>query len=269
MDKELICEELGRAIEAAEGDYHDRVFGEYHPSALSGCPLGEFLDWMLDKEIPLNNHMFNGKCVHYWLQETGVLQEALHNAGFHAMDTAFEVGARYEIEPGVNLVGRADVVCNNGDSQMVIDIKYSSLKAHYNSGRLYKYATQVNTYAGMLGADRWGLLLIHSKADNIPESITMLTNEFNEDSWEGVQKRALQVHEALDHAGWPSGNRFDKQELMNVGQGYWEEIMEHFDEEDVPFYDGELKYSDRDEWVMPYQDDWKEDTSTGLASFKS
>lgn len=269
MDQELICNELGKAIETSEGDYHDRVLGEYHPSALSGNPLDEFLDWMTEKQIPLNNHMFNGKCVHYWLQETGVLRQALHNAGFHAIDTEFEVGVKQEIEPGVNIVGRADVVAHDGDEQAVIDIKYSSLKSHYNSGRLYKYATQVNTYAGMLGADKWGLLLIYSKADDVTEEIDMLTNDFNEESWEGVKERAVQVDEALRAAGYQDGNRFTEDKLKKVGREYWEEVMQHFNEEDIPFYDGELKYSDRDEWVMPYMDSWNEDTSTGLSSFKS
>jgi len=273
MDEDRIESAFVNAISGHEGDYHDDVFGEYHPSHVSGCPLGAVIDFMTEKEIPTNNYMWNGKTTHYYLQETGILKEALHDAGYHWLDTSFEITNRHKVAPGVHLVGRCDAICydNETETSAIIDIKYTSLKSHYNSGRLYKYATQVNTYCGMFGADEWGLLMLYSKTDDVESEdfVDMLTNEFNEDNWANAKQKAKNIHSCLDHFGYDDGERWNVDWLKQQDRGFWEEAMEFFNPDNVPFYDGELKYSDRDEWVMPYMTNWDNPSSGGLNSFRT
>lgn len=251
-------------------DYHQRRYGEYHPSAICGDPLGAFLDFMLEEETEYNHYMFSGTAVHHYLQESGLLTDALADAGFNPMFTEYEVGKRYHLEGGGMITGRADCVTGNGDESMVLDIKYTSLKPEYDNGRLIKYMSQVNTYANMFGADEWCLLMIYSKADNVPDEIDYISGETDEENFEIVKEKARSIHEALTAAGYQDGVRWTKEELVNRDRDFWETIMEHFDEDHVPSYDGELKYTDRDQWVMPYMDSWDgEEESSGLGAFTS
>lgn len=262
---------IAREIANNDGDYHNYRFGRLHPSHISGCPLGTVLDFMLEDETPLNCHMFNGKAVHYFLQEENIIDRALHDMGFHHLDTNHEVNSRFEV-PGVDddlqIIGRADTITTDGDRDVVIDIKYSSLKPEYKNNRLIKYAAQINAYSFMFDADAWVLLFVYSKADDITdpeESINTLVGEPNEENWELMLEKARSIHQALSHFGWDEGNRWDKEELKYKDRDFWEDVMQFFDESWVPAYEGELKWSDRDEWVMPYKSEWD---TTGIASFK-
>lgn len=268
MGYEDLCTALGDQLDS--GSYHDNTYGEYHPSGLSGCPLGVFLDFMTEDETEYNHYMFSGTAVHYYLQESGKLTQALHNAGFNAMYTEYEVQNKHHIGDGAHVIGRVDALADSPEKRVVIDIKYTSLKPQYDNGRLLKYASQVNTYANMFDADEWVLLMIYSKADSVPDEIDYISGETDQENWEITKDKARNIHEALTAAGFHDGVRWSVDELKERGPGFWEEIMEHFDEDRVPAYDGELKYSDRDEWVLPYQDNWREDEkSGGLMSFKS
>jgi hypothetical protein len=271
MDVDMRLEALCRALEDEfdSGDYHDNVFGEYHPSSITGCPLGEFLDWMLEEEPDYNHYMFSGTAVHYYLQESGMLTNALNKVGFNPMYTAYEVLNKVDIGDGVKIIGKVDCLATCQDSTIAIDLKYSSLKPGYDSGRIMKYMSQVNTYANMFNCDYWCLLMIYSKADDMTDAVDFIVGETDEENYELVKERARNIHEALDVAGYPSGNRWDKDVLKARGPDFWEKIMRHFNEDHVPAYDGELKYSDRDEWVLPYQDDWRNDGRTsGFNKFK-
>lgn len=261
---------LGDQIGAIGGDYHDRVFGEYHPSHISGCPLGAFLDFMTQKEVTQNHYMFSGSAVHYHLQEHQVLDRALHEVGYHHMNVEHEVYTTHRLSETSKVVGSCDTVAHGNGESVAIDLKYTSLKPHYNNGRITKYAAQVNTYANMLGADRWCLLFLDNKGDDMTDASNIMTGETNEEVWDVVTSRAADIHSALSHFNYPNGERWDVEELKNKGVDFWEEVMQFFDEDEVPSYKEELKYSDRDEWVLPYQDNWRssEDTS-GLMSFKS
>jgi len=271
MDMDMKLESLCRAVEDEfdSGDYHDNTYGEYHPSSITGCPLGELLDWMLEEEPDYNHYMFSGTAVHYYLQESGLLTRALHNAGFNPMYTSYEVQKKVDVGDGASVVGRADCLANTEQGSVVIDIKYSSLKPGYDSGRIMKYMAQVNTYANMFDCDYWCLLMIYSKADDMTDAGDFIHGKTDEENWKIMQEKTRNIHEALRSAGWPAGNRWDKDELMGLGIGFWEEVMEHFNEDHVPAYDGELKYSDRDEWVLPYQDNWRNGgKETGMSKFK-
>lgn len=261
---------LGDQIGAIGGDYHDRVFGEYHPSSLSGCPLGTFLDFMTEKQVTQNNYMFSGSAVHYYLQEHGVLNRALHTIGYHHLSVSHEVSTRHQVTDDVEIIGSCDTIARGNGEKIVIDLKYTSLKPHYKNGRITKYAAQVNTYANMLGADRWCLLFLDRNGDDMTDAANIMAGETNGEVWDVITKRARNIHSALDHFGYPEGERWDVEILKNKDVEFWEEVMQFFDEDDVPSYKEELKYSDRDEWVLPYQDNWRssEDTS-GLMSFKS
>lgn len=267
MSYEEVCKNLGD--ELGDDDYHTRRFGEYHPSHIAGCPLGCFLDFMLEEETEYNNYMFSGTAVHYYLQESGKLTSALQKSGYNQMFTEYEVMNSIHVGKGARILGRCDALVNSPDKSAVIDLKYSSIKPSYNNSRLAKYAVQANTYAHMFGVDEWCLLMIHSKADHIPDEIDFLADEKSEDAWEVVKDKARNIHEALREAGYDDGERWTEERLKSQGREFWENVMEHFDESRVPSYDTELKWSDRDEWVMPYMDDWKEEQSTGgLSSFK-
>lgn len=269
MNGEKLAERLGYHID--KGDYHDNEYGEYHPSHISGCPLGAFLDFMTEKETEYNNYMFSGTAVHYYLQESGMLTNALHDAGYHALDTKYEVPKKYDIGGGAHVLGRCDALTSDGDNKVIIDIKYSSIKPEYSgggntTGRLLKYATQANTYAHIFGADEWCLLMIYSRADNIPDEISTISQEYDNENWEMVKSKAHSIHDALTHFGYDSGTRWEKEWLRRQDTDFWEEVMQFFDEDNVPAYSGELKYTDRDEWVMPYRDDWG--GGGGLTGFK-
>lgn len=229
--------------------------GQFGPSQISGCSLKVYLEKMTDHEVTMNSWLFQGSAVHHYLEESGILREALHEAGYHAVHTDFEVSAEHEINDDVSIHGTADVVTSDGEDDVIYDIKYSSIPAHSGHGRIYKYFSQANTYAHMFDADGYGLIMINSKSQNLREDIVILEGEMSEDNWEIVKQKAVNIFNALEAADYYDesvndghGNRFDPQELSEVGADFWSEVMEHFDKKQIPSYDKECQYCDFSEF---------------------
>lgn len=246
MEPDKIEESLGNVLE--ENGIREDKFGYYHPSEVSGCPLSTFLDYMTESETILNKWLFQGSAVHYYLQETGLLDKALHKAGYHTLDTKYEVPTNYDLGDGAKITGTCDILTHDGDDTIILDIKYSSVKPSTGTGRVYKYLSQVNTYAHMFGADEYGLLLINNRADNIPEEINVVEGTPSEDNWELVKLKARAVHRALNRYGYPDGERWSTKQLKNAGVDTWKDIMEDIPEEHSPSYDGECRYCDHKDY---------------------
>lgn len=235
----------------AKDRYPAKSKGQFGPSQISGCSLKVYLEKMTDHEVTMNSWMFAGKAVHYYLQETGILRRALHEAGYHWVNTEFEQSTEYEINDDVSIHGSADVVASDGEDDVIYDIKFSSLPADSGHGRIYKYFSQVNTYAHMFDADGYGLIMINSKSQNLRESIVILEGEMSEDNWEIVKQKARNIFNALESAGYYDlnvndgrGVRFDVEQLADAGTDFWKEVMQHFDKKQIPSYDKECQYCD-------------------------
>lgn len=262
MDGDQIEESLGQALE--EDAIRGNTFGEYHPSQVSGCPLKVFFDYMTEAETALNHWLLQGTAVHYWLQETGVLSKALHQAGYHELDTKYEVPTKKRIAPGVYITGTCDVLTHDGDDTAIMDIKYSSVNPNTQPERVFKYFTQVNTYSHMFGADEHALVLVNNRSDNIPENgIQVLDGEPSEDNWEKVKERAKAIHTALEDAGYPEGERWAHSELGTQGSDFWKDVTEPFPKEAMPTYNKECNYCDHSE-VCPVE----QGKLGGIGSFK-
>lgn len=248
MDTQRIEKELGDVLE--ENGLRENVFGEYHPSEVSGCPLQVFLDYQADKEDDgdtLNHWLFSGSAVHHYLQETGLLSKALHNVGYHELETEYEVPTKKRIEPGVYITGTCDVLAHDGDKTAIMDIKYSSVNPSTQPQRMFKYFTQVNTYSHMFGADEHALIIINNRADNVPRSINVIDGEPSEDNWEKVKDRAKAIHHSLVAAGYNEGNRWDWEDLRDKTKSFWKDVVEPFPEESMPTYDRECNYCEHEE----------------------
>lgn len=227
--------------------------GQYHPSQVSGCPLKVHLNKMVDLDFEYNCWLFQGSAVHYYLQETGILSEALHKIGYHELDTYYEERTLTHIEDEIYLTGQADVICHSEDGHRTIfDIKYSSVKPGSQNNRLISYLSQANTYAFMFDADQFGLILIDNRADHIPDGITVIDNERSEENWELVKRKARAIHEALETAGYEDGVVWTQEELNGIGKEFWEEVMEHFDTDDVPAYEEECNYCEHSPYCPVY-----------------
>lgn len=249
-----------------EDNYREFVFGEYHPSEVTGCPLKVVLNKMTEHETILNCYLFQGTAVHYYLQETGLLDEILHESGYHTLDTNYEVSNRKVLGDGVSIVGTTDVLCESEDARTIFDIKYSSATPGRDKGRLTKYFSQTNTYAYMFDADEYGLMIVDSKErDNLPEDgITVLSGEPNDENWELVKSKARSIHSALEDAGYQDGVVWPMPELEEKDIGFWEDVIEPIDRGQVPAYGGECKW-------CPHADYCPEKNgkfSGGLSSFK-
>lgn len=242
-------------------------YGEYHPSTINGCPLKAFFKKMAGGETELNRWLFNGSAVHHYLQETGKLTRALHRAGFHPLDVDYEVSTRTEIDDEISIVGRCDILAhenmNDGDpKRTIIDIKYSSIPAHSNHGRLYMYAAQANTYAQMFNADRFALLLINSKSDHIPDDIAIISHASDEETWEITVEKARQVHSALNMMGYSGDEMWDKESLIDDYQNgvdsvreTMQEVLQEIDKSHCPSYEKECQYCDFKKACPVYQGD--------------
>jgi len=232
-----------------ENNHRESHHGKYHPSTISGCPLKALLDRMTDKETILNRWLFQGSAVHYYLQEKpGLLRDALHDAGYHSLETDFEVPTIYPVEEGIFITGTCDILTHGHGKRSVIDIKYSSIPPSSGHGRIWKYASQVNTYANMFDCDEWGLMMINSKSDNIPEDITMISQEADEENFELIQDKARNIHSALSRAGWQDGERWDPTELDAKMDETWEMVFDFISTQNCPSYDQECKYCDHKEY---------------------
>lgn len=243
MSLKAIEDTLSNAIEYNSS--RDHPYGEYHSSEISGCPLKTFLDKMVELEQQLNRWLFNGSAVHYYLQNNpNLLDRALSDAGFHPLDTDYEVETHHHLSEDVWLSGRCDIMTHQGGKRSIIDIKYSSIPPHSGHGRIYKYMSQVNTYAHMFNADEYGLLMINSKSNHIPDDIVMLTGEPNEDNWELNKQKAFSIHHALEEYGYPDGTRWEQSDLEERMDSFWEEVMELIDKDNCPSYEKECQYCD-------------------------
>lgn len=252
MPAEEIPEALGERLE--EDNFRPRDMGEYHPSTISGCPLKSFLSWMTENRPELNHWMFEGSAVHHYLQERPeLLTQALYDAGYHPLDTGYEISNRTKVGDGIHIVGTCDILTEDDENSIVIDMKYSSVQPGQGRNRIYKYASQVNTYANMFGTDEWALLLIYSRADNIPEELTIISNETDEENYDMIKSKAKTIHSALKHYEFHRQNRWEMSELEKKIDSFWEDVMEHFDKQQCPSYDGECKYCDHKSYCPVYQ----------------
>lgn len=235
-------------------NYREKEHGYYHPSTITGCPLKGFLDKMTETSTELNNYMFQGSAVHFYLQNNqNLLTKALGDAGYHPLDTKYEVNTIYDMGGGVRLTGTCDVLANGDDGVAIVDIKYSSVRPETHQGRLFQYMSQVNTYAHMFGADEYGLLLLYSyandnqsgnKPQNIPDSVLLLPGEPNEDNWNLTKSKARQVHLALEEFGFADGDRWDD---SNIPDEWWDKILAIIDRGACPSYEKECDYCDHSE----------------------
>lgn len=260
MDTETLQEEIGNTLENT--GYRDDRFGEYHPSKVTGCPLKGLLDKMADIETELNCWLFQGSAVHHYLQEAessegfdGIITEGLHNAGYHVLDTDYEVHTKTNIDSDVTLTGTCDIICSNDDGRTIFDIKYSSVTPATHEGRLFKYLSQVNAYSHMFGADHHGLILINSRAGmgnspphSIPEGITIVGGEPDEENWNITKRKAVTIHQALEEAGYDSGERWSVDMLESANLDFWKNVLEVVSKEYCPSYEEECKYCDHKEY---------------------
>lgn len=238
--------------------YRDLDHGLYHPSTITGCPLKGFLDRMTENHTELNNYMFQGSAVHYYLQnKPSLLTSALHDAGFHPLGISYEEHTYYDIGDNVTFTGTCDAIAEGPDGTAIVDIKYSSVRPETHQGRLYQYMSQTNTYAHMFGADEYGLLLIYAYANdnasgnkpkNIPDSILLLPGNKSEDNWNITKAKARQVHSALDNFGYGNDMRWEKSELEAKILDFWEKVMEFIDKDQCPSYEKECDYCDHSEY---------------------
>lgn len=245
---EKVEDTLAAVLDRNNKAYGQHTLGEYHPSQVSGCPLKVHLDWMTENETVLNSWLFQGSAVHHYLQETGIMTEALLEAGYHPVHTSYEVASEKKIGDGINITGKCDIVCAQDGHTTIFDIKYSSVPPSSGHGRLYKYMSQANTYAHMFGADSYGLIMINSKSRDLLNDIVVMPGTMSEDNWEIVKNKAYSIHEALQTAGWHDGVRWSNSQLEDVGKSFWQEVMQHFDQKQIPSYEKECQYCDHSDY---------------------
>lgn len=250
MAKEKLQEEIRKVI--AETADRPNVYGEYHPSQITGCPLKVFLNWMTDNETTLNNYLFQGLAVHYYLQETGMLTEAMHQAGYHIINTEYEVRQRKKIDDDITIVGRCDVLGERDGNKAIFDIKYSSIPVDSGHGRMFKYFSQANTYSFMFGAEEYGLIMINSRSDDLVSDIYVMDGQKSEENWEKTKKKARQIHEALGVYGWPDGKRWEQGQLEDADKDFWRDVMGFFDSQMVPSYEKECNYCAHKDYCPEY-----------------
>lgn len=253
MESGNLEETLADTLQEKSQRHHD--FGEYHPSQVTGCPLKVVLDKMTDKKTIYNSWLMQGSAVHYWLQETGIMTDALTDAGFHPLNTKYEVGTHHRINDEVYLDGTCDILCNNDGRSFIFDIKYSSIPASSGHGRVYKYMSQANTYAHMFGADEYGLIMISSKSrdllgmeDGHASDISVMMGEKSPDNWENVKRKARVIHSVLKEAGYDAGERWTKDMLEAADLEFWENVMEEITRQECPSYNKECNYCDHSEY---------------------
>lgn len=268
--------EFGRVLKATNS--REFTFGEYHPSDISGCPLKSAIDKMTEGTTELNAYLFQGSAVHYYLQEQrspsgydGIVTEALHNLGCHPLDTNYEVSGSKEIEDGVEITGTCDVFASDGEDNIILDLKYSSVTPSTHHGRLLKYMSQVNCYSHIFDADQQGLVLINHKAgkynsdiDSIPEGITAVLGEPSDENWSLVKKKAVAIHNVLETFGYERGERWTADMLEDADLDFWQELFKFLDAGDCPSYDKECNYCDYEDFCPVVNGD----VGSGVMSFK-
>lgn len=220
----------------------------FHPSQITGCPLKVHLNKMVRHETTLNSWLFQGSAVHYYLQQTDILDTALQNAGFHPAFTKYEENIKYPISDDVWINGTCDILVTTEDGERAIyDIKYSSLPPESDHPRIYKYYSQANTYAKMFGAEHYGLIMINSKSQDLEDDIVVLPGEVSDENWEIVKSKAINIKEALEYTdffGVPEEEKevWEPSWLREKRPEFWKDLVSFFDRKQIPSYEGECKY---------------------------
>jgi len=213
----------------------------FHPSQITGCPLKVMLNEKTDHETTLNSWLFQGSAVHYYLQETGLLDAALQNAGFHPAFIEYEENIKYPIAPNVWINGTCDIKVKDKDTGelTIYDIKYSSIPVESNHPRIYKYFSQANTYAKMFGAENYGLIMINSRSQKLGEDIHVLSGELSDENWDIVKSKAINISESLSEY---DDEKWEPDWLREKRPEFWKQVTRFFDRAQIPAYDGECKY---------------------------
>jgi hypothetical protein len=225
--------------------------GHFGPSQISGCPLRVFLDKMTDTKFEQNSYTFAGSSVHHHLQENGILDEALREAGYHPAFTEYEKTTRYKVKDGVFIHGSCDVIAEDESDTVVYDIKFSSIPADSGAGRIYKYFTQAHTYARIFDADGYGLLMINSKnhdPERFAEGITVLEGKMSDENWEKVKDKTEAIYEALVKAGFYEGEDWTDKDLEEAPDEFWSEVAKTFNLDTIPSYSDECKYCEHSDY---------------------
>lgn len=247
------AERLEEALrnELIKDDHKDPEHGLFFPSEITGCPLKVFLNRMMRIDVEINSFLFQGSAVHFYLQESGILDEALHNAGYHILDSAYEVSTSKEIVDGIRIHGSCDILCEEENATAVFDIKYSSLPADSGAGRIYKYYGQANTYSYLFDADEYGLIMIHSQSGDhkdFIDNIAVLPGEKSEDNWQLQKSKAQNVHSALEQAGYDKKEEWEMDIIQEQDVDFWRKIMDYFNIDNAPAYEQECKYCPHKEY---------------------
>lgn len=228
--------------------YPEKDYGHYGPSQISGCSLKVIFDEVTDHEITMNSWMFAGKAVHYYLQETGILTEALKEAGYHPAFIDYEQTSKYKVKDGVYIHGSCDVLCEDEADKVVYDIKYSSIPVQSGHGRLYKYLSQAHLYARLFGAQGYGLLMINSKTQEFASGIEVMEGVMSEDNWEIMQQKAINIHETIELFKDERGLSFPHNEMDHIPDGFWKRIVSRIDTSNTPSYEKECNYCPHSEF---------------------
>lgn len=240
--------------EIAKDDHKDPEPGLFFPSEITGCPLKVYLNRMLSIDVEINSWLFQGSAVHFYLQESGILDEALHNAGYHILDSSYEVSTQVNITDDIRIHGSCDILCEEEESTAIFDMKYSSLPADSGAGRIYKYYAQANTYAYLFDADEYGLIMIHSRSgsEDFLNNIAVLPGEKSEDNWELTKNKTQNVHEALIDAGYAEENRWDINLMAERDIDFWKKVIRYFEKQNMPSYEKECNYCDHNDYCPVY-----------------
>lgn len=257
--------------EIREDNLREEEKGKLHPSEVTGCPLKVVLDKMTDNQTILNSWLFQGTAVHYFLQESGIMDHALHEAGFHMMDVDYEIRTEVHIGDGIYLTGQADVVAHKDGKRYIYDIKYSSIRPSSGSERLFKYFSQANTYSYMFDADEYGLIMINSRSQDLlgeehdsSDIVVMDGNEPNDENWELVKEKALGIHETLAENGYYDNVVWNPEDLEDWSASDWKPLWSQFSKDSMPSYDKECNYCDHSDYC-PIKNG---NLDSGLASMK-
>lgn len=243
MNAEALEDSLREVLK--EDDHKDPEHGLFFPSEITGCPLKVFLNRMVRVEVNINSFLFQGSAVHFYLQQNGILDEALHNVGYHVLDSQYEVSTVKNIGDEIRIHGSCDILCEEEEATAVFDIKYSALPADSGAGRIYQYYAQANTYSYLFDADEYGLIMIHSRSgdhEDFMENIAVLPGEKSEDNWNKQKTKTRNIHEALTDAGYNKNNEWEMEWLENQSEEFWRKIIDYFDLDHIPTYDSECNY---------------------------
>lgn len=236
-------------------DHKKPESGLFFPSEVTGCSLKVFLNRMTRAEVLINSFLFQGSAVHFYLQESGLLDDILHDAGYHVLDTKYEVSNQKEIDDGVRIHGSCDVLCNSDEGTIIFDLKYSSLTLGSRHGRIYKYQAQANTYAYLFDADAYGLIMIPSMegdGETFLDNINVLPAEKSEDNWNIVKEKTKRIHNTLQDAGYDQDKVWDTEFLASRSTKFWKEVISRFDLKNIPAYQKECDYCDHSDYCPVY-----------------